>query len=215
MTVADIDRASVFIESFHRGNTPFLDELETYAIENDIPVIRPQTQSFLRTLLAMIKPESVLEVGTAIGFSAILMAEYTPATCRITTIENYEKRIPLAKENFQKSGYADRITLLQGDAGDILPELNGAYDLIFMDAAKGQYLNFLPEVMRLLKTGGVLLSDNVLMDGVVLESRYAVVRRDRTIHQRMRDYLYEIKNHPGLVTDILPVGDGISLSVKV
>ena len=183
------ERISTFIHSLDTGNTPFLTELERYAKETNVPVIRPQMQSFLKVLLAMQQPKQILEVGTAIGFSALLMAEYGPADCHITTIEKYEKRIPLARENFKKAGREDRITLLEGDATEILKELEGPYDLIFMDAAKGQYIHFLPDILKLMPEGGVLLSDNVLQDGDVCESRFAVTRRNRTIHARMRDYL--------------------------
>ena len=209
------ERISTFIHSLDTGNTPFLTELERYAKETNVPVIRPQMQSFLKVLLAMQQPKQILEVGTAIGFSALLMAEYGPADCHITTIEKYEKRIPLARENFKKAGREDRITLLEGDATEILKELEGSYDLIFMDAAKGQYIHFLPDILKLMPEGGVLLSDNVLQDGDVCESRFAVTRRNRTIHARMRDYLYELKHHEELRTDILPVGDGMTISVRI
>ncbi len=209
------ERLNTFIDSFNPGNTPFLNELEEYAKETNVPIIRPGMQSFMKVLLAIKKPRRILEVGSAIGFSALLMAEYDPAECTITTIENYEKRIPIARENFKKAGMEDRITLIEGDAADVLKELDGKYDLIFMDAAKGQYIHFLPDVLRLLDDEGVLLSDNVLQDGNVMESRFAVIRRDRTIHSRMRDYLYELTHNPELKTDILPVGDGITLSVKI
>lgn len=208
------ERINTFISSFDTGLSKELRELEIYAHETDVPIIRPQMQSFMKVLLAMQKPMKILEVGTAIGFSALLMAEYAPEGCQITTIEKYEKRIPLAKENFQKFKREDSITLLEGDAAEILKELDDEFDLIFMDAAKGQYINFLPDIIRLLRTGGILLSDNVLQDGDVIESRFAVRRRDRTIHSRMREYLFELKHNPVFVTDILPVGDGITISVK-
>jgi predicted O-methyltransferase YrrM len=153
-------------------------------------------------------------VGTAVGFSAILMAEYDPVECRIVTIENYEKRIPIAKENFIRAGKEHQITLLEGDAAEILPTLEESFDLIFMDAAKGQYIHFMPQVLRLLKSGGVLVSDNVLQDGDILESHYVVERRQRTIHKRMREYLYELTHNEELVTAILPVGDGITVSTR-
>ncbi len=209
------ERISTFINSFDTGNTPFLNELEEFAIKTNVPVIRPQMQSFLKLLLAMKQPKQILEVGTAIGFSALLMSEYGPEDCRITTIEKYEKRIPIARENFKKAGKEEVITLLAGDAAEILKELTGPYDLIFMDAAKGQYIHFLPDILKLLPAGGVLVSDNVLQDGDVMESRFAVTRRDRTIHSRMREYLYELKHNEQLCTDILPVGDGITVSVKL
>ena len=203
-----------FIQSLDKGNTPFLTELEDEAIRTEVPIIRPAMQSLMRFLLQMHRPMRILEVGTAIGFSAILMAEYGPKDCRITTIEKYEKRIPLAKANFEASGYADRITLLEGDATDILKQLEEPYDMIFMDAAKGQYIHFMPDVMRLLKPGGLLISDNVLQDGEIIESRFAVVRRNRTIHGRMREYLFALTHDERLETVVLPVGDGVTLSIK-
>ena len=208
------DRMVAFINSFDKGNTPFLNEIEKFAIETEVPIIRKEMQTFLRFLLAFEKPLKILEVGTAIGFSALLMSEYAPKGCHITTIEKYEPRIPIARENFKKAGKEDCITLLEGDATDILKELDDSFDLIFMDAAKGQYIHFMPDILRLLAEDGLLISDNVLQDGDVIESRYAVVRRNRTIHGRMREYLYELTHHPELETCILPVGDGITLSVK-
>ena len=209
------DRISTFINSFDSGNTPFLNELEQYAIKTNVPVIRPQMQSFLKLLLAMKRPKQILEVGTAIGFSALLMSEYGSEDCKITTIEKYEKRIPLARENFKKAGKEEQITLLEGDAAEILKDLSGTYDFIFMDAAKGQYIHFLPDILKLMPVGGLLVSDNVLQDGDVMESRFAVTRRDRTIHSRMREYLYELKHNAQLYTDILPIGDGVTVSVKL
>ncbi|MBR3508671.1 MAG: O-methyltransferase [Lachnospiraceae bacterium] len=208
-------RMATFIDSMDPGNPPYLDELEKEAIAGDIPIIRKPLQSFFRFLLRYVKPKSILEVGTAIGFSAILMSEYAPSDCKITTIEKYEKRIPVAKENFRRFGKEAQIELLEGDAAEILKELQGPYDLIFMDAAKGQYLAFLPEVLRLMAPGSLLLSDNVLQDGDVIESRFALERRKRTTHARMREYLYELKHLPGYETVILPVGDGITLTTKL
>ncbi len=208
------ERMSAFIDLLDKGNTPFLDEIEKYAKETDVPIIRKSMQSLLKFLLAYAKPKSILEVGTAIGFSALLMSEYASSDCHITTIEKYEKRIPIARENFAKAGKEEAITLIEGDAMEVLKELEGTYDMIFMDAAKGQYIHFMPEILRLLAPGGLLISDNVLQDGDIIESRFAVTRRNRTIHARMRDYLYELKHHDQLETCILPVGDGVTLSVK-
>ena len=179
-----------------------------------MPIIRKETQSFLKVILEITRPMRILEVGTAVGFSALLMSEYMPEGAHITTIEKYEKRIPIARENFRKAGKDDVITLIEGDAMEVLKSLDGSYDLIFMDAAKGQYPHYLPEVLRLLAPGGVLMSDNVLQDGNLIESRFAVERRDRTIHSRMREYLYTLKHHKNLETSILPLGDGVALSVK-
>ncbi len=209
------ERLFTFINSFDKGNSAFLDELEQEAKRDYVPIIRKDMQNLLRFLLRLKRPLKILEVGTAVGFSALLMAENTSEDCQITTIENYEKRIPIARENFKRDKMEHRITLLEGDATEILKELDDTYDFIFMDAAKGQYLNFLPDLLRLLSEDGMLVSDNVLQDGDLMESRYAVTRRNRTIHSRMRDYLYELKNNPALETVILPVGDGVTVTIKV
>ena len=175
------ERMRTYINSLDMGNTPFLEELEQYAIRERVPIIRREMQSFIKMFLAVNRPKRILEVGTAIGFSTLLMCEYGQPNMHITTIENYEKRIPIARENFRKAGKEHRITFLTGDAGEILPTLLGRYDLIFMDAAKGQYIRWLPDVVRLLAPGGILLSDNVLQEGELIESHYLVERRNRTI----------------------------------
>ena len=208
------ERFVTYINSLNEGNTPLLEEIEKEAKDTFVPIIRREMQSFLKFLLALKRPEQILEVGTAVGFSALLMAEYNPVPGHITTIENYEKRIPVARANFKRGGREEQITLLEGDAADILKELSGAYDFIFMDAAKGQYIHFFDDVLRLLAPGGVLVSDNVLQDGDIIESRFAVTRRNRTIHKRMRSYLYEITHHEQLTTSVLPLGDGVTVSVK-
>ena len=208
------ERLVTFINSFDCGNTEILDQIEKEAIDTYVPIIRKEMQTFLKTLLAIKRPARILEVGTAIGFSAILMAEYNPAECQITTIENYEKRIPIARDNFVRAGKDSQITLLEGDAAEVLKELEEPFDFIFMDAAKGQYIHFMPEVLRLLGKDGILVSDNVMQDGDIIESRYVVTRRNRTIHKRMRDYLYQLTHHEELMTSILPIGDGITLSVR-
>lgn len=210
----DKERLNVFLTSFDRGNTPLLDQIEQEALQVGEPIIRRQTQGLLRFLLALHRPMSILEVGCAVGFSALLMSEYAPAGCQITTIEKVERRIAAAKANFKRAGRETAVTLLEGEAADLLKELAGPYDMIFMDAAKGQYLHFLPDVLRLLAPGGLLVSDNVLQDGDILESRFAVERRDRTIHGRMREYLFALTHNEALTTTILPVGDGVTLSVR-
>ena len=208
------ERLVTYINSLDTGNTSILDQIEQEALENYVPIIRKEMQQFLKLLLAMKRPMRILEVGTAVGFSAILMAEYDPVPCEITTIENYEKRIQIARENFKRAGKEAQIALLEGDAAEVLKTLEGPYDFIFMDAAKGQYIHFLPEILRLLAKDGVLVSDNVLQDGDVIESRFAVTRRNRTIHKRMREYLYTLTHSEELVTAVLPVGDGITLSTR-
>ena len=206
------ERLVTYINSLDTGNTSILDQIEQEALDSYVPIIRKEMQQFLKLLLAMKRPMRILEVGTAVGFSAILMAEYDPVTCEITTIENYEKRIPIAKENFIRAGKEKQIMLLEGDAAQILPTLTETYDFIFMDAAKGQYIHFMPDILRLLGSEGTLVSDNVLQDGDIIESRFAVTRRNRTIHKRMREYLYELTHDEHLVTAVLPIGDGVTVS---
>lgn len=208
------ERLVTYINSLDTGNTELLNEIEVQAKADYVPVIRKEMQSFLKVLLAVKNPLKILEVGTAIGFSAILMGEYSSEDCKITTIEKYKKRIPIARENIKKAGLEHKITLLEGDALEVIKGLDGTYDFIFMDAAKGQYINFLSSLMRVLEPSGILVSDNVLQEGDIIESRYAVTRRNRTIHSRMREYLYEVTHREELTTAILPVGDGITISVR-
>ena len=208
------ERIITFINSMDTENSEILETIEQEALAADVPIIRREMQSFLEVLLLMKKPMRVLEVGTAVGFSALLMSDYLPEGGHITTIENYEKRIPIARENFRRAGKEDKITLIEGDATEVLAEMEGTFDFIFMDAAKGQYIHYLPNVLRLLSDGGCLVSDNVMQDGDIIESRFAVERRNRTIHSRMRDYLYELKHSNVLETSIIPLGDGVALSIK-
>ena len=197
------ERLVTFINSLDPGNTEILDTIEKEALDTFVPIVRKEMQSFLKLILAIKKPMRILEVGTAVGFSAVLMAEYGPKNCEIVTIENYDKRIPIAKANFARAGKENQITLLEGDAAEVMPTIDQPFDLIFMDAAKGQYINFMPEVMRLLKEDGLLISDNVLQDGDIIESHFVVERRNRTIYKRMREYLYELTHNDELVTSVL------------
>lgn len=208
------ERIVDYINSLDKGNSPVCNAIEKEALADGVPIIRKEMGNLLKVLLLLKQPQKILEVGTAVGYSSILMSENMPQNCRITTIENYEKRIPVAKNNFKRAGKEDVITLLEGDAMDILKELDGTYDFIFMDAAKGQYINFLPELLRLMPVGGLLISDNVLQEGDIVESRYGVTRRNRTIHTRMREYIYTLTHAEQLETSIVPIGDGITLSVK-
>lgn len=209
------ERMTAYINSLNPGNTELLEQIEKEAREQYVPIIRREMQSFLKFLLKALQPQRILEIGTAVGFSALLMSEYGPEGCVVTTIENYKKRIPIAKENFIRAGREEQIQLLEGDASDLLPKLSGPFDFIFVDAAKGQYIYYLPQVLRLLPPGGVLVSDNVLQDGDIIESRFAVERRNRTIHARMREYLYELTHCGELTTSILPLGDGVTVSIKL
>ena len=209
------ERMVAYINSLDVGNSALVNQIEEEALATYVPIIRKEMQNFLKVILEMKRPKAILEVGTAVGFSALLMSEHVDADCHITTIEKYEKRIPIAHENFRRAGKEHQITLLEGDALEILKSLDGSYDFIFMDAAKGQYIYYMPEVVRLLETDGVFVTDNVLQDGDIIESRFAVERRNRTIHSRMREYLYELKHHKLLETSIIPLGDGVALSTKV
>ncbi len=208
------ERLTGYIDSLYKGNTEFLDRLEKEALSRRIPIIRKETQALLRFLLRLRKPGRILEIGTAVGFSAILMAEYSEDHCRISTIENYEKRIPVARKNIEESGHAEKIRLLAGNAEDILPTLREGFDMIFIDAAKAQYPFYLKEAERLLDEGGLIAADNCLQDGDILESRYAVERRNRTIHKRMREFLHEISVSEVFTSVVLPIGDGVTLAVK-
>ncbi len=209
------ERLSVFIDALEWSLPEKLEELEKQALEDQVPIIRRPMQTFLGFILGVVKPGAILEIGAAVGFSSILMSEYVPVGTSITTIEKVPARILEARKNFRKYGKENRITLIEGDAAQVLETLadqGKKYDLIFMDAAKGQYLNFLPDILKMLPENGMLITDNVLQDGDVIQSRYAINRRDRTIHGRMREYLYRLTHSEELDTVILPVGDGITLS---
>ena len=208
------ERMVTYIRSLEVPESAVIEAIEQEALRDRVPIIRKEMQSFLKVLLMIKRPMRILEVGAAVGFSSILMSEYMPEGGHITTIENYDKRIPIARANFKRAGKEEQIDLIEGDALEVMHGLEGPYGLIFVDAAKGQYIHYLPEVMRLLGTDGVLVSDNVLQEGDIIESRFAVERRNRTIHSRMREYLYELKHHDQLQTSIIPLGDGVALSVK-
>ena len=195
-------------------NKEELEKIKHKALEEHIPIIMDDTLEVVDRILKELKPTKILEIGTAVGYSAILMSENISPKARITTIENYDVRIPIARNNFVRAGKEDVIKLIEGDAAKVLKELDETYDFIFMDAAKSQYIAILTDVLRLLKTDGILITDNVLQEGEIVESRYAVTRRNRTIYERMREYIYAVTHSPELVTSIIPIGDGITLSIK-
>ncbi len=211
------ERIEVFFDTLRPELPDYIINLEKEALRDEVPVIRRGTRDLLRYLLRTAKPARVLEVGTAIGYSALFMKECLPAESRITTIEKVEMRLAEARKNLSEYDPEGRIRLVEGDAAQVLEQFvaeGERYDFIFMDAAKGQYMNFLPFLLRMLEPGGVLVSDNILHDCDVLESRYAVARRDRTIHSRMREYLYTITHMEELETICLSVGDGVTVSTK-
>ena len=208
------ERVTDYINSMNKEDADWLFAIETKAREENVPIIRKETKELLKTLLRMKQPKRILEVGTAVGYSALYMKEHVSPDTELITIENYPPRIEEASSNFEKWDKHKKITLIPGDAALVLKELSEPFDFIFMDAAKGQYIHFLPDIIRLLNQGGILLSDNVLQDGDIIESRYAIKRRNHTIHNRMREYLYVLKNSKEFTTSIIPIGDGVALSVK-
>ncbi len=208
------ERLGVFVESMEIPNPPWLQQMEQEALAERVPVIRPRTQGLIKFFLELCRPMRILEVGTGTGFSALLMDAFSPEGAGIVTIEKDPARAEAARAGFAARGAGERIVLLEGDAAEILPSLEGPFDLVFMDAAKGQYIRFLPEVLRLLPEGGLLISDNILREEEILSSRYAVRRRDRTIHKRMRAYLRELTGRADLQTLLLESGDGTAVTVK-
>lgn len=208
------ERIVSYIHSLERANSDILAEIEEFAHKEDVPIIRKEMESFLKVMLNIKKPLRILELGTAVGYSAILMSGCIREDAIIDTIENYDKRIPIARENIKKAGKEHIINLIEGDALNVIENMQEKYDFIFMDAAKAQYINYLPHIVRLMNDGAILITDNVLQEGDITESRYLVERRDRTIHSRVREFINAVKNHEQLETTIVPIGDGITMSVK-
>lgn len=206
-----------YLNSLETELPEHLAKLEAYAIEHEVPIIRKEAQSLLRFFLELAKPKRILEVGTAIGFSASLLCEYMPEDCHLTTIEKVPMRIVEAEKNLAALKRSKDVTFLTGDAEEVLKNLKeqgNQYDFVFMDAAKAQYMSFLAQILPMLPSGALLITDNVLQEGSIVESKYSITRRDRTIHMRMREYLYELKHNDALTTSIVAVGDGMALSVK-
>ena len=215
--MADHERFESFLESISDGLPEHLLDLEIENIKNNIPIIRKGSQRLIRFMLELKKPLNILEVGTATGFSSIFMLEFLNKKAKITTIEKMEERAAKAEENFKKFDKNGQINLIKGDAIDILSELvskEKTYDFIFMDAAKGQYINFFEDIKKLLVSGGILITDNMLQEGRLLDSRYTVVRRDRTIHSRMREYVNALLTDKDFETMLLESGDGMAVSIK-
>lgn len=208
------DRISEYIELLTDENSEYTENIRKRALEDGVPIIRRAGESFMKTLLSMNKVNDILELGTAVAYSALVMAESCDA--KITTIENYPKRIEKAKFNIANSNYSDRINLIEGDVTSVLQDLiseGKKYDFIFVDAAKAQYVNWLPSLKLLLRDRAVLFSDNILQDGSIVESRFAIDRRYRTIHQRLRQYLHMLTHDRDFTSSIISVGDGVALSV--
>ena len=207
------------VRKYIQDMLPFFDGklglIQKDASENKIPIIPPETARLLAFLVTVSKPKNILEIGCAVGFSASLMAQYMPTDGKVTTIERYPAMIEKAKSNFAFMEAENKVRLLEGDANDILPTLTGSYDMIFLDAAKGQYIHFLPECIRLLQTGGTLIADNVLQKGTLAADMNEIPRRQRTIHKRLRAFLQAISSTKELQSTIIPIGDGLSVSYKL
>lgn len=211
--VAD-ERIETYINSLGGDFPDYLLEIEKEALSEHVPIIRKSMQEIMKYLMITKKPERILEIGTAVGFSALLMREYAK-NAKIITIEKVPKRIEKAKENLKKYDKNNSIMLIEEDAITALKSLNQTFDFVFLDAAKGQYMNFMDDILKLVDKGGIIVSDNVLQDGDIVQSRYAVTRRNRTIHSRMREYLYYLTHCDELMTIVLPVGDGLTISTKI
>lgn len=190
-----------------------LNELEQYAAENHVPIVQPEVARLLSVLVNMIQPSSILEIGTAIGYSSILLAQGLKPGGKLITIERYNKMVCMARENIKRASLENTIHVIEGEAEEVLADLNGEFDFIFMDAAKGHYMEFFHQCMRMLRPKGVLVSDNVLYKGMIASDKL-VIRRKKTIVKRMRDYLVAISNHPELDTAIIPIGDGLAISYR-
>ncbi|NLY85944.1 MAG: O-methyltransferase [Tissierellia bacterium] len=206
-----------YIEDYIRSLLPsskgILEDLEKYALDYHIPIVQPEVAQLLKILLKIKKPKNILEIGTAIGYSAILMAENSSENCKITTIERRRDMVEKALENISKTPYKDRITVLEGEAEEVLLSLNDKYDFIFLDAAKGQYMEFFNRFVNLLDKGGLVISDNVLYKGMVATDKL-VVRRKKTIVKRLRKFLRHINEIQGYTSCIIPIGDGLAITYK-
>lgn len=212
--MSSLERVSAFVKSYIKDDEGKLGEIYMKAIEDKVPVMRPETRELLKTQLLLKKPENILEIGTAVGYSSLYMTGYISDTARITTLELDSERVKLARSNITEMSKSDVIEVIEGDAYEIIKTLEAdKYDFVFMDAAKGQYINYLKELYRVVKDGALIFTDNVLQDGEILESHYTVNKRNRTIHDRMREFLRVITTDERLESAILSVADGVALSV--
>ena len=206
-----------YITSFLRGEIPektgILKELEEYAAENSVPIVQPETAKLLEMLTCIKRPERILEVGCAIGYSAVLMAQYLADGGSITTVEWDADMTELARANIEKAGLSDKITVIHNDAKEVLPRLTGEYDIIFLDGPKAHYIYMLNDCIRLLRKGGVLIADNILYKGMVADDEH-VIRRKITIVKRLRRFISAQMQRNELETVILPLGDGVTVAVK-
>jgi predicted O-methyltransferase YrrM len=211
MIFSDHDRFEGFLKSFPFELPDDISLIRKKALKDNIPIIRDDTQRYIVFLMRAFAPRRILEIGTAVGFSALLMSHFDSSLVELVTIEDYEPRIKAAKENFSHSDAP--ITLLTGDASEVLKGIEGEFDFVFIDAAKGQYPDYLRLIRPLLTSHAMIVADNILQDGRILEPKEALERRDRTIHKRIRQYLSEIMTDSSLVSTVLPIGDGLAVSI--
>ncbi|MCT4595051.1 MAG: O-methyltransferase [Anaeromicrobium sp.] len=204
------------VEEYIRNNIKrydgLLKEMEIYAEENHVPIVQPEVAKLLEVLVKIHKPKRILEVGTAIGYSSIVLCKDDDDR-QIVTIERRADRVSEATNYIDKAGLKERIKIIEGSAEEVLEHVDGQFDMIFLDAAKGQYMNFLELSIDKLKSGGVLISDNVLYKGMIATDEY-VVRRKKTIVKRMRTYIDYINKKDELTTCVIPIGDGVAISYK-
>ena len=208
------ERIDEYIELLSKENSEYIERIREEALATDVPIIKRSSEAFMKSLLKIKRYTNILELGTAVAYSTLIIAENSEA--KITTVEKFEPRIKIAKENIKFSKFKDRIELICEDVDIALKNLviqNKKYDFIFMDAAKAQYIKWLPDIKLLLEDEGVLFSDNILQDGSIIESKFAIDRRDRTIHKRLREYLRALTSDKNLTTSIIPIGDGVALSI--
>lgn len=191
-------------------NKQELEIIKQKALEQHIPIIMDDTLEVVDEILTKLKPKKILEIGTAVGYSAMCFSEYLVEGGKIDTIERDEERIAEAKENIKKVGVEEKINIYEGDAVEILPTLNDKYDMIFIDAAKGKYPFFLKEALRMLNEGGVILADNILYKGYVMSDYNK--HKQRTAVRNLREYIHDVTNNPNLETEILEVGDGLAIT---
>lgn len=209
------DKVEAFLNEIQPLCDGKLGQIQQEAIIQKVPIIPPEVINLLGVILQIKKPKNILEIGTAVGFSSIFMSQYIQKGGSITTIERFDIMKEKAIKNIKRMKLEDTIKILEGDATDILPTLNDKYDLIFIDAAKGQYNTFLNECIRLLPVGGILIADDVLQDGFIAQSRFEVPRRQRTIHKRMRNFLWNITHSDVLQSSIVPIGNGVAICYKI
>lgn len=207
------DYMEQYIRSLISQNNEILEEMSAYARENSVPIIQKEVGKFLELMISIKKPLKILELGTAIGYSAILMHVSSNRGSSIITIERNNEMVSIARDNIEKYGFKDKIEVLEGDCLEILEKLNDKYDLIFMDAGKGHYNHFLPHCLRLLDKHGVIIADNVLFKGMVA-SRELLKRRKITIVKRMKTYLEMVSSDEDLITSVIPMGDGIAVTTR-